>query len=400
MKKNILLVCYGGGHVKIIEKLYHTLKSDFSVVIIALTSARNYLKSKNIPFVSFSDFPEFITQRERDYGKALSECLDVLDLEETIAYMGVNYTELLDTFGEINGRNKYQNEGRNSFYPIKFMAKVFDLINPSLVITTNSPRAERAALFVAKEKCIPSICVVDNLWIGGGALDVAEQKLATKICVLSEGVKQELIEATTFPEEDIIVTGSPVFDLIKFRRSEWKARKLTRKKVNLLYADGPLPPESPRFPGVIADPDLGKCVRHQLNKLGAAGEVNIIFRPHPNQDLKYSEYENVVVSTQEQDLHDLLIDVDIIVTSVSTVGLEGYLLGAKLVTLENTVYRKVASYERIGLSVGVEKAEDLISTIDNVINSSHDSPNVDLYHGVASENINKLCYKLLNCVAR
>ncbi|WP_125559005.1 UDP-N-acetylglucosamine 2-epimerase [Pseudoalteromonas rubra] len=396
MKKKILLVCYGGGHVKIIKHLYPTLTNDFDVAILAFTSAREYLKEEGIPFLSYSDFPELIGSEATRLGKELSANMNALDLDETIAYMGVNFQELLMEHGDAKGREKYQQEGRGCFFPTRFMGGVFDVIKPDLVVATNSPRSERAALFVAKQRGIPSVCVADNLWIGGGVLDVAKQQVASKICVINEAMKKELVDASAFSEQDVVVTGSPVFDSLKLRKAEWQNNKRNRSTVNILYADVPLPASHPKFPEVTADPELEHDVRKVLNQLAGKESISMTFRGHPNFNIDYSECSNVKVSPPSEDLHELLMHTDIVITAVSTVGLEGVLLGAQLITLENTVYRVVASYEKLAMSVGVQTADELPAALDEVLKSAEQVSSLDIYEGKATDNIKRICHSLLS----
>lgn len=395
MKKKILLACYGGGHVKIAEHLYNTLSSDFDVTIFALTSARAYLRERGISFVSFSDFPDLISSRAIQIGKELAKDMIVLDYDETIAYMGVNYCELLMKYGEKKALEKYSSQGRGCFFPIQFINCVLDILTPDLVITTNSPRSERATLLAAKDRGVPSVCVSDNLWIVGGVSDVAQQRLASKICVMSEGMKQELISATRYPEQDIIVTGSPVFDSLKLRKSEWELKKLTRQKINILFADAPLLSSNLKNTNLTSEPEVDNTIREKLDLLGNMEGYNVFFRRHPNQEVDYTPFTNVHVSSPSEDLHDLLIETDIIITAISTVGLEGYLLGAKLITLENTIYRNIASYEKLGMSVGINSADELIGAIEKVLDSSRKSLNIEIYSGTASDNIKQVCESLL-----
>ena len=53
--KNILFVCYGGGHVNMIIPVYELIKNDprFNITILALTAAQPKLSKLGIPHITF-----------------------------------------------------------------------------------------------------------------------------------------------------------------------------------------------------------------------------------------------------------------------------------------------------------------------------------------------------------
>lgn len=390
--KKILMVCYGGGHVKIIEPLYTELSKKYDITILALTSARSYLEKKGIDFFSFSSFPEFKTAEIRKLGKEALKSLDstVLEKEESEIYLGRCLNDLAEVYGIDEAWKIYEEKGRSSFLPIGSLRIIIEKINPDLVITTNSPRAERAALYAAKEMNIPTVCIADNIWIDGGIKDVAKNDLATKICVLCNEVKHEIVKRTKFPASKIHVTGTPVFDTLKNLKVTQKAKK---SNIKILLADSLLPAKSSRFPLSVGNPDIGPEIRQTLDKLAAEEPFEIIIRPHPNQSIDYTELHNVRFSNPDDNLHELLTQIDIVITAISTVGLEGLIAGTKLISIEDTVFSDAASYERLGLSVGIRKASELLSAVKNI--HKHPSKPLELYKGSSVNNIDLLIERLL-----
>ena len=390
MMKKILMVCYGGGHVKIIAPLYHVLQKSFDVKILALTSAIPYLRSLSIPFLTFNSFIDYLDSDVTVYGKKLVEnlpCDNRLDYEESVAYLGASFHDLVITHGLDEAYKLYERSGRTIFFPTLTLQCIFDKIKPDLLITTNAPRSERAALHVAKINNVKSICINDNLWVSGGVDDVVLKELANSVCVLSSSVKSKLIKIN--PSVDIFVTGTPVFDPLKILRE----KKINPRPI-ILLADCELPAEHPLYPGVKADPNLGHNLRNELNSLAKSESWRIIFRPHPSQNERYEEFDNIEISSSLDSLHALLPQVDVVITAISTVGIEGLLCGAGLVSIENTVYGATNSYYEYGLSTPVYSSKDLKDAIMLEVKSSQCKP-LELYEGNSTDNILKVINNLI-----
>ena len=120
--KKLLMVCYGGGHVKIIAPLYESLKDSYDITILALTVAGNYLDKLGIPFVRMSDFDELLTSEVLNLGKKFvgkSTGSLIVPLKETVAYHGLSFRDLIETEGsEALAHKKYEQIGRAAFLPV------------------------------------------------------------------------------------------------------------------------------------------------------------------------------------------------------------------------------------------------------------------------------------------
>lgn len=71
MKKKLLMVCYGGGHVTIIEPLYQQLKDKYEITVLALTLAAPYLAARGVPYVTFRSFKELFDPEVVTTGEGL-----------------------------------------------------------------------------------------------------------------------------------------------------------------------------------------------------------------------------------------------------------------------------------------------------------------------------------------
>ncbi|HIF9454005.1 TPA: hypothetical protein ACX6SX_003452 [Photobacterium damselae] len=392
MKKKIYMVCYGGGHVRIIAPLYRKLIDFYDVKILALTTAGEFLDSLSIPYLTFKDYSELFEENVRSYGEVLINSLSSINKissENSIYYLGCSFSELVKEHGEEEAYHIFNTKGRVAFLPVDTLFKILSFEKPDIVLTTNAPRAERAALIAARSLGIKSICINDNLWISGGAREIVTKGLADTICVLSDSIKVKL--SMINPLVNIEVTGTPVFDELKCK-SKYLINKSKEIKT-ILLADCDLPETHPLYPGVVADPNLGNRIRKQLDFLAVKRSWNVIFRAHPSQSLEYSDYKNIIISKQTDSLLELLADTDIVVTAISTVGIEGLFCGAGLVSIEGTVYGKENSYFDYGLSSPVFSEFDLEEAIDAQL-SRRKKDETNFYKGLAVDNIHS-CIDLM-----
>lgn len=394
--KSILMVCYGGGHVKIIAPLYQALNTKYDITILALTTAGNYLESLNIPFERFSDFSELLTEDVINFGEKLINGMEpnpLVPRQETLAYHGLSFKDLVLSEGSVDlATEKFSEKGRSAFLPINTLEKIIQSLKPDLVLATNSPRAEKAAFLAAKANGLPTVCVNDNVWINGGAKQLAELGCVDNFCVLSQEVKNELLSEVEMPASNIVVTGTPVFDQLKFA---FESRKLHKnRKIVILLADCDLPSSNPLYPGVTADPYLGEKVRLELDRLARKNNWSVIFRPHPNQDYDYKQYRNIKISQKNEALHEVLIKSDVVITAISTVGVEGKVIGKGLVSIEGSIYRAAGSYASLGLATGINDPKELEKAINKEL-KCRNQDNKPLYEGVSISNIERCIDKLL-----
>ncbi|MEH6689101.1 MAG: hypothetical protein V7693_17780 [Halopseudomonas sabulinigri] len=385
--KHILMVCYGGGHMKVLAPLYAQLSFRYRVTVLALTSAGAYMREQGIPSLGFRDFAFTRSTEIQAYGRKLAADIpdnSVISHEETVAYLGASFFDLVNQLGaESVAQERYRQKGRAAFLPVTSLQKVIAELRVDAVITTNSPRAERAALIAAKNAGLPSICVNDNLWIRGGLADVVKDDLANRICVLTNSVRERLINEAGVDAEKVVVTGTPVFDRLK------KIKRSTSfdSKPRVLLADQMLPDIHPVLNIKGCYPGADQAVRSELNLLASKGVIEVFFRPHPNQKYNYTDYSFCSVSPQSEDLYERLSATDVVVTAISTVGIEGRAVGVGLVSIEGTVYSIQNSYEEIGVSTGIRDVSELKDAIFKEYYKACTGKQEQLYEGIATNNI-------------
>ena len=376
MAAPILLAAYGGGHVAMILPLARELmRRGYEVRVLALTSAIAVLKDAGIETITYGEFPEAQDPEALHYGKTMTEGMSLsesIPLSETIAYMGVNYKELVDELGEEQAAISYRQRGRWAFLPFRTMEHLLRRLKPSVVVATNSPRTEKALIISARKLGIPAVCVID-LWED----DVIRQWIgkpgyADLICVLDETVRTTLLECGRHDDE-VLVSGNPAFDIL---RQEDVIAHGKNMRIDLgwndglktiLYAPNEEPAVNP-ITGKPGDPSLPARNEKALRDFIASDDrFRLVIRYHPSQNIEFVPQCRVVHSPISMPLAPLLHAVDVVVVTASTVGLEAYVAGKPVVSLDNSSLTEYMPYSKKGISIGVSDLTKLRETIVSVV---------------------------------
>ena len=168
-KQTILFVTYGGGHVKMVIPIIKELQNkhhEYNIEVLGLPSSLNVLRSSNIKCFGFDKYIDYLKDKDAiEWGNELaannhSKNLGIL-LHESVAYLGLCYKDLVVRLGKKNAKKEFQKKGRNAFFPLTVMKRIIDDISPNLVITTNSPRSEAAAIEIANSYSIETLAMTD-----------------------------------------------------------------------------------------------------------------------------------------------------------------------------------------------------------------------------------------------
>lgn len=337
------------------------LEAGHEVVFLGLTTARVALVQAGIPAIGFADLWPFAAARARGFGAELAAGLPTggpVAPGESEAYLGISFADLVDAQGEAAARRLYEQRGRHAFLPRAFLRRVLEHIRPDLVVATNSPRAEQAALLAAGDLGLPSLCAVDLFamqevqWIG-------QRGYANRICVLNEQVRQMFLRHGR-GEAEVVVTGNPAFDrlrdpaLVSVGRDQRRARGWDDGKTTVLWASQAEPARHP-FDDRIGDPSLPRQVERVLRQVIADHpELRLVVRYHPSEQIVFEAQDRVSLSRSDEPLVPLLHAVDVVVVTASTVGLEAALAGRPVVSVDCSVFTADAPYAAMGVSTGVE----------------------------------------------
>ncbi|MBP6379206.1 MAG: hypothetical protein KA312_02185 [Sphingorhabdus sp.] len=309
----------------------------------------------------------------RTYADQLCPNLDPngpVSIDETLAYHGANFADLVETSDEASAWQRWKDDSRQAFLPVNFMQRVLAEFSPDVVITTNSPRTERAAIMAAGELGIPALCMVDMFalqevkWIG-------KPGFADRVTVLNDAVRQMFIDHGRRPE-DVVVTGNPAFDVINAHSTISagaalrNARKWDDGRLNILWASTVEPQRHP-FTGEVGDPELPRRVEACLREIVSRNEnLRLIVRYHPSENITFEPAPNVELSPVDEPLHAVLHAIDAVVVTASTVGLEAWLAKRPVLSVDGSIFTADAPFAKMGIAQGVSTLEKLAELLQDM----------------------------------
>lgn len=373
----VLFVAYGSGHIKMVVPVAQALAASGKAapVVLALTTAAPVARTAGLEVLQFKDFVTDADGAALALGQQLMQGLGgpVADPQETAAYLGLSMADLIADAGPEEAERAYRQVGRQAFLPVPTLRRILRQVAPDLVVCTNSPRAERAAVLAARELGIPSICMVDLFaldevkWIG--APDYADQ-----VCVLNESVRAFLVAAGRAPGQ-VVVTGNPAFDALnapaalaqgcQMRLAQgWSHRRV------ILWPTQVEPALHP-FDGRPGDPTLpARALAAVLQWVRARCDTVLCIRARAGEAPPAVPADPRIVFTgQDWPLAPLLHATDVVVTLTSTVGLEGHLAGCRLVQVLGSVFDAAMPLARYGMADAAVPVEAIAQALDRWIDA-------------------------------
>lgn len=388
--KTLLFVCYGGSHVEILLLVATKLKSyGYNIKFLALTTSLDIIKKSGFEYYTYKDF--FSSSECLEYGRKLCKTLPVnkLNIEESIAYLGQNYLELVNNYGVEKAENLYNTKGRSSFYPLNSLIFILKQLRPSLVVATSSPRSEQASIDAANKLGIPSIAIGD-LFMLRPLEWFKNNDFANKVCVFNKESFKLLVNEGR-KKESISITGNPSFDELSNIKVEINNN---RKKYKVLWASQP----EPNFlaeTNKIGDPKLPIKIEERLIEIFTKKkDLELYVRNHPNEEKRI--YPGFVKLSNDDVLEELLLEMDLVITLTSIVGFKAALLGKELITIDLSVLSEVLPYSAYGYSKSVKDLNSLENEIDYCFENRLYRKNKKYKIENATENICSEIIKLLN----
>lgn len=362
--KNILMACYGAGHVNTLLPIAKKLHQDenLNLKFIGFTTAKKVVEASGIPVLELGNIIQNKDDRILNYIKEIVKTNQHPDIkyEDALNYNFIGLKDNINHFGEDKALSLFRKYGRKSYLPVQTFKNFFKENKFDLIITTNSPRFELAIQKAAHQLSIKSLSVTDLF------NDVHEYKYICKgdyagyLTVLSNNVKEFILEKGYRGE--IEVTGNPAFDkLLKEDNSNEvnkirKLLKLNSKDKLILWA---CPPSN--VDNNCLDP------REVFSYLNDFTEKNInykfIIRQHPNSKIFEKEFDlnNGIFCTKDLSLEICLNACDILMTYNSTVLFQAAMLGKKLITHS---YSSPVFDSRFGLDLyNFKSQEEFLETI-------------------------------------
>jgi hypothetical protein len=356
-----LFVSYGGGHVKALLPVAQRVR-DLGLaqpVYLALTTAAPLVQQAGLARLGFLDVMTAEDERARRKGEELAAQLQVqaADREESIAYLGLSYVEMEDRLGPQAAADLYRHYGRQAFLPLGILERVMRSVRPAMVITTNSPRAEQAAIQTARALGVPSVCLVDLLGIWERDL-LARPDYADAVCVLNEAVRDSLLKAGR-PPADLRVTGNPAFDTLhdpalKALGAQYRQQARWDRLHVCLYASSPEPIGIPGVPGT-GDPAWPRRIERSLvDAVRENPALALWVRRHPSEasadEVALANHPRIRVATSGMSLHACIQASDEVIVTGSTVGVEASLAGKPVTQVRGSILDYLSPYLAMGLA--------------------------------------------------
>jgi hypothetical protein len=338
--------------------------------VLALTTAAPVARAAGLDVVQFKDFVQPGDEAALARGRQLVQGLGgaVSDPDESAAYLGLSHADLEADLGATAAEAEYRRRGRQAFLPVRTLTRILQTVRPDLVVATNAPRAERAAIVAAGRLGLPALCVVDLFaidevqWIG-------QAGYASRVCVLNAAVRDFLISAGRRPDE-VVVTGNPGFDALNAPDAiaagrQWRQQRGLGDRRVLLWPTQTEPAVHP-FDGRSGDPTLPARALQQLVQWTLAHDDAVLcIRPRAGETPPdVPAHERIVLTGQDLPLPTLLHACDLVVTLTSTVGLEGHLAGCRLLQVTGSVFDGAMPLLRYGIADDAVPVQSLDPALD------------------------------------
>lgn len=373
----LLFVSYGGGHIEMCLPVMRALRERVpgcDIRLMALTTAAKIARQAGEQPLGYVDF---LTGPEAEAARAWGERLlpgnqhpDV-DRAESVAYLGLNFMEWVAELGEEGAQQRWQSAGRHGFLPVRFFTRVLQALRPDAVVATNSPRSEQAVVAAAAAMGIPSLSMLDLFGLPGDPF-LARPVQADRITVLSAGVKDNLVRAGIAADR-IAVTGNPAFDVLSQPAAvaegrAWRAARGWQDKQVVLWAGHREPLDAdPAWAGTA----LGEAVlKRLLAWIERRDDVALAIRYHPNewQDFSRPPAHPRIHWSQpgEEGLTPVLMGADQVVVQGTTVGVQAYTAGKRLIGLgfSPMVQRSGMDYASLGMGARAGDLDQMEARLD------------------------------------
>jgi hypothetical protein len=335
-KKKVLFVTYGGGHVNMILPVAQALQAqgDWQVTVLGLTTARAVLEGAGFACLGFRDIADRADAgdaRALDWGRRLSEGnqSSLVPADETIAYLGLSYADLEAEHGVDRAAAIYAAQGRRAFTPVRSLRRLIDRLTPDLVVATNSPRAERAALLAARDAGIPAVCLLDLFPPLPDGAWIKDDDVAQKVCVINDKARLALVGHGR-RAADIVVTGNPAFDRHYVYTNGAAERPFAPDAVVVGYASNvlPVPPDG--------QPDgvLQRAVFERMRQWCVRQGYTLALRQHPSEP-PWTDI-GPAVDCRALPIETFLGSIDMLITFPSTIALEAQIHGIRVGLLDLT----------------------------------------------------------------
>jgi hypothetical protein len=350
--KKILFVAYGAGHINIINLIARGLLNEKTVdfKILALTTGYDKI---------VDNYPSGIVKKISDYKKLFASNIDEIlfygkellgdtyndnigiSKNDLIFYLGISMFDLVKVYGLRKAKELYKIHNRNIFLPIDTMKKILIEENIDIVVSTTSPRFERASLIAGRELQLETVQIIDLF----SQLSCPPE--AKHIITMSESISHDLRKKYNHNAK-YYALGQPVVEesvknILSINKFSVRNKlNLNHSKSVVLFASQvPIAHDDKcNTIGIIDYQKTNDKVFSVLDNLYKNENIEILFRLHPNENYQeymhyFKVYPYIKYINKELTLYESIAVADYIITPFSTVGLEAVSAGKTVFTYKN-----------------------------------------------------------------
>lgn len=239
---------------------------------------------------------------------------------------------------------------------LKWFDQVILQIKPNIVLVgaCTMPSFVRAHVLLAKNKGIPVVEIQHGMYTPATP---RATPLCDRICVWGDYAK-EVLKSAGATDDQIIVTGSPKYDLLLEKIKEYSHRGMLRRQKRLLLVTG----------GPYEDIYL-RVIRELGSFLKTRDDILLVVKPHPAESgelyksIAREFHPRVTVEKPTEDIQNLLLKADVLITISSTVGIDAAIANKPIILLKTTNIGEIP-YQHI--SMEVQRAEEIASVVKNL----------------------------------
>jgi hypothetical protein len=375
----VLFVTYGNGHIAKVAPVAKALEAQgVRCTVLALTLGLRQAQDMGLQPIGYQHLLHLVDrERALAYGRKLlpENTHPDVDEAESCAYLGINYLDWVEQYGEDEAARRYATGGRRTFLPLRFLGKVIDELQPAVVVSTSSPRSEQAAIEAAVQRGVPCLTMLDVFAMPHDTY-MQHEVYADRITAPSR-LAAQLLAVRGLDESRVVVTGCPAYD--RWRHpdpaevaagAEFKHR-LGWQGLDVLMWAGTLEQDETGVPAEYYWTRFGVMVEERLRAwVRARPKQALIVRYHPTQYHLFPDLgaqDRVYVSNPTADLlAPQLHAADTVLVQTSTVGYEAAVMGKRVLNLTfsprviNTLY----DFSKLGVAEGVGSMDELTSVLD------------------------------------
>lgn len=271
---------------------------------------------------------------------------------------------------------------------------MIDSEKPNLILLENEEGwRERAFLVIAsKLENTPTLAVqhgcFDHTQRGSmhpkdeispvGSVKLPYCPIPDKTAVYGNYYKELLTKAIIYPENSVVVTGHPRYDILADADKIYSKEKfLKRYNINpnhkiVLWTTG--------CPDISDEENVNnfKAVFETMQNLK---NVTLIIKQHPGEGERYrkmiEEYLynykiSAVVAPKNSDTYEQIFICDLMITKTSTTAIEAVALNKPVIILNLSGNHDIIDYIKEGVALGVYKEEDLKQAIEKLLKDDTD----------------------------